>query len=257
MDRRKKHSVPLETVKKSLEVLERVNTCPNLRISDLARSTGQSRGSVQRGLDTLVELGYVLKDEPSKKYRVANRVLNLSRGYGFGGLIADLSRDLVQGATQKICWPLVLTRPRGLDLEILATTQDQNPFAIQKLSFGDKIPFFESASSRVFLACNSKHVRNNYFEILSQIEPDHERVAVIKASVRQAKRQGYAFYQTHKDPEKAIAVPVVVGTNCYVCLVARFIGSALTETDAVKQLLPTLEATAADIGDEISRITPG
>lgn len=252
MDQPKKmDAVPLETVKKSLAILELLNTFPNMRISDLARSSGHSRPSVQRTLSTLIELGYVFKEESSKKYRVTNRVLNLSRGYNYSSLIASASKTFILTASQSISWPLILTRPRGMELEILATTQDQNPFALQKLSSGDRIPFFESASSRVFLACNPEHIRDSYFGILSRMDLDREGVALVKAGVNLASKRGFAFYKKHKDPEKAMAVPIMVGTCCHACLVVRFFDSALSEADAAKELLPTLVATAADIGQEI------
>ncbi len=250
-------SASLRSVKRSFTVLELLNTFPNARLSELARLTDQSRSSVQRSLNKLIELGYVFKEDSSKKYRVTNRVLNLSGGYDLSSVIASASEQIVQNASRKISWPLILTRPRGTDFEVLVTTQDQNPYAIEKLGFGDRVPFFESASGRVFLAHSTTSIRKGYFNKSAQMGLDRGQLAAVKEAVKLSLRQGFAFYQKEKDREKAMAVPVMVGTHCQACLVARFFGSALTERNAVKELLPTLEATAADIGDEISRFSVG
>lgn len=241
----------LSTVQKSLKVLELLNTSPNQQTSELSRETGFSRPSVQRVLHTLSTLGYIVRDERTKRYRPTDRVLNLSMGYTFNSRLASLAEPLILSAAKSIAWPLILTRPNGLELEVLATTQNKNPFAIQKLTAGHRIPLTDSASGRVYLAHSSQLIRDNYLTLASEQAESNESVGVFRSDIIHAQNTGYAFYQKKGEAEKSLAVPILMDNQCCAGLVVRFISSALRETVAIKQVLPTLTSTAAIIGHQL------
>lgn len=241
----------LSTVQKSLNVLELLNKSPNLNTSEIARETGQSRPSVQRVLHTLGELGYLARDEKSKRYRPTDRVLSLSMGYTFSNHVARIAAPLIQTASKSIAWPLLLTRPHGLELEVLATTQNRNPFAIQRLSAGHRIPLIHSASGRVYLANSPDHIRENYLTLIADTAEDQEPMAAFKADIKQAHRQGYAFYQQTGEAERALAVPIMAQNECCAGLVVRYISSAVKQSSVLQDLLPVLTSTASIIGHEL------
>lgn len=243
----------LSTVHKSLTILELLNDSPNINTSEISRATTFSRPSVQRVLHTLQKLGYIVRDEKSKRFRPTDRVLKLSMGYTFSNHIAAIAAPIIQSTSRHIPWPIILTRPNGLELEVLATTQTKNPFAIQKLSAGHRIPLKESATGRVYLASSSKQIRENYLTLMSQSETEQESMAAFKADIQRAQRQRFAFFQKKGELEKSLAVPITTQNECCAGLVVRFISSAVKESEAVKNLVPALTSTASIISHELDQ----
>lgn len=144
-------------------------------------------------------------------------------------------------------------RPNGTDIEVLFTTQSNNPFGIQKLSVGHRIPLKDSASGRVYLASSSHQIRENYLAMLSQSGTGNESVAALKVDIQCAQRQNFAFFQRSDELEKSLAVPIITQNECCAGLVIRFVSSALTESAAIKKLVPVLTSAATLIGHELDQ----
>lgn len=237
----------LRTAERALLVLEVLNRSPSLNTSEIARVTGLSRATAFRILGTLENVGYIAREDKSKTYRLTRRVLNLSSGYRLAESISAVSQEIIRDASESLIWPLVLARPNQLEMQVLASTGFDNPFAIKRSAPGDGAPFLETASARIFIAKQNPEIQDQYFTLLRSVAADHESLEAFRADVKRAARQGYAIFQKAQSLEKAISVPIVRDEKAIAALSARFIASALSDTDAIHQVWPTLSTVAKEL----------
>jgi IclR family pca regulon transcriptional regulator len=90
------HSQSLE---RGLAILSAFRTGRSLiGVSELARELGLGRSTTHRYVATLARLGYLQQDEPSRRYRLGMRVLDL----GFSALNSMELRDLAEPHLQRL-----------------------------------------------------------------------------------------------------------------------------------------------------------
>ncbi|MES0883944.1 IclR family transcriptional regulator [Roseibium sp. SCP14] len=146
---------------KGLSILEIfAGTHRELSIKEASQVTGFERSQVQRLLNTLHVVGYLEKDEKTKRYRLAGRVLDLAFNFQNGHPLVDAARphlvalgDSVNaGVTcclhddlELIC---VHRIPRRSYMETSGTIEVLNPSAY----FGERQPAYCTAAGRSILA---------------------------------------------------------------------------------------------------------
>lgn len=74
----------------------------NLSISDLVSITGLNRSAVQRFLYTLESLGYLTKDESTKRYSLTPKVMCLGYNYLKGERLVEIATPLLLEARKRI-----------------------------------------------------------------------------------------------------------------------------------------------------------
>ncbi len=85
------------TVIKALNVLETVaESVQPLTLSEIAAQVGFDRSTTYRLLNTLVDAGYLLRDDGPKKYRLSYRLLSLSRNLLAENEVLRASREVLE-----------------------------------------------------------------------------------------------------------------------------------------------------------------
>ena len=79
----------IEPVRRSFAILEALSRRPHGTILELTAETGLPRPTVVRLLQTLIELGYVLRISRQLGYRLTDRVLGLAQGIRFIDQLVD------------------------------------------------------------------------------------------------------------------------------------------------------------------------
>ncbi len=244
----------LQTVHKALDVLELLNRSQYLTASEIARRAGLPRSTTCRIISTLERRGYLERAQGANVYQVSSRVHRLSQGYDLSKQTADIARSVVQQAKPSMIWPLEMSRLDGLEMETMVSTDFDNPYAIVRRPCGTRYPVINAASGRIAVASLESSRRSDYLSEIGQTY-DFEPLAVheFRAAVQVAEAAGFAVHQETRDPEKTIAVPVIVSGSVIGALAARFIPSVVSDTQAISELLPQLKAMTKSI---ISGLSP-
>ena len=86
----------IEPVRRSFAILEALSRQPHGTILELTAETGLPRPTVVRLLQTLIELGYVLRISRQLGYRLTDRVLGLAQGIRFIDQLVDAAAPHMQ-----------------------------------------------------------------------------------------------------------------------------------------------------------------
>jgi IclR family mhp operon transcriptional activator len=219
-------------------------------VSAIARAVNLPRATAGRIVATLKSLGYLDEDTAAQGVRASRRVLNLAKGFA-----PDLDRmaqirTSLSGFTRKLKWPLVFTRPSGIQVEIAATTDLESPLAIDRYHVGFRLPMCDSASGAAMLAASSDTVRERVYGMLEQEQgtsPKAAAVSELQARIRRAETQGYAWHRRAGKREAVMAIPVRDGAEALGAVGIRYIHSAMTPDDVARNLLPHVREAAAAV----------
>lgn len=246
----------LRTAARAFEVLETLSVSASLTVTEISRLSGLPRATVTRMATTLEKLGYVVRDKPSKRYHLTKQVLKLSAGVTLENIIADEARPIVERASRATMWPLALASPRGLEMEVLVSTDFDNPYTVNHFTVGQRNPMVETATARVFLGFCDPSKRDHLFDALRASGVDRELLSIFSADVRTSGLCGYSVFQKAGRPEKVLAVPILRDKHAVAALCIRYFSSIVADSDARKDLLPILQSTAYEISPLLIDIHP-
>ncbi len=91
-----------------------------LSLSEIAKFSGLSMGSVQRITHTLEQLGYLVKAPSSRKYRLGIRLMTLSANYLEADLLVDCANPYLSELSNSCLETVSLTEPCGLNMIYMA-----------------------------------------------------------------------------------------------------------------------------------------
>jgi len=133
------------TAFKALRVFEAVALSPQpVTLSDVADLVDIDKSTTYRMLNTLVESGYVVRDEPSKRYSLSYKVVSLSRNLLAENEISRVCRQVLEGLTN--------TTHETVHLNILDGTQT---ILIQKVKGTQLVAVDFQLGDRSQLHCTS------------------------------------------------------------------------------------------------------
>lgn len=250
MDSKTDDVAQIRSAKRVLMVLEYVNQEGPTTVSAIARAVSLPRATAGRIVATLKSLGYLDEDSAAQGVRASRRVLNLAKGFEPDMDRMAQIRTSLSGFTRKLKWPLVFTRPSGVNVEIAATTDLESPLAIDRYHVGFRLPMCDSASGAVMLAASSETVRERVYGMLEQEQGTAAKTTAVnelQARIRRAEAQGYAWHRRAGKREAVMAIPVRDGNDALGAVGIRYIHSALTPDDVARTLLPQVREAAAAV----------
>lgn len=185
-------------------------------LRDIAREAGISLGAAQRFTHTLVRLGYLRKDDRSRRYRLAPKTLDLAYRYLHASPLVELATPYVAEVRQEAQETVNLSELDGC--EIVALIRMPSPRMLNpSATIGRRLPAFCTAGGRCMLAAL----------------PENEAAAIVQASDRrpltartitdpaevmvriaQARQDGFALADEETAPGLiAIAAPILGGNG--------------------------------------------
>src|SRR6266516_3667461 len=128
---------------------------PLLGVSDLSREVGLSRSTAHRYIATLAELGYLQQDQPTRKYRLGPRVLDL----GFSAIssmdLRELAAPHLQALSDETGHTVNLAVLDGVDIVYIercrTSRQGQREIDLN-LHVGSRLPAYCTSLGKVLLA---------------------------------------------------------------------------------------------------------
>nr|WP_201296880.1 IclR family transcriptional regulator [Halomonas tianxiuensis] len=118
-----------------------------LSLSEIARLSGMSMGSVQRITHTLEQLGYLIKVPASRKYRIGIKILTVASQYLEADLLVDCANPYLSDLSNRCLETVSLTEPSGLEMVYVARFTSRHYIPIH-MPIGSRVPMYCTASGR-------------------------------------------------------------------------------------------------------------
>lgn len=203
----------MQTVERALGILlaftegDRV-----LGVSEIARSRGLPKSAVHRILGTLVQTGFVERDEVSGRYRLGPRAVDL-------GIVAMGTAD-VRAVALPIMQELSRRTGETVTLSMLVgrervyVSQVEGPKTVRMtVKLGARFPLYAGASGRAILAALSQAERDAYLETVELRPITGETItsrARLEEELTRVRELHYAASAGERDPwAAAVAAPLV------------------------------------------------
>jgi IclR family transcriptional regulator, pca regulon regulatory protein len=232
---------------------------PARGISDLARELALTRSTTHRYVATLATLGYLKRDDTTRKYRLGPRVLDL----GFSVLASLELREIAAPHLRR------LTDVTGYTSN-LAIRDDTDVILIDRirgrrgryhhlefsLHVGSRIPAYCSATGKALLAFLPSPDLDRLLERINLVQRGPKTLTsknALLAELEQVRRTGLATNDEELESAlRSIAAPVRSRTGEVVAAVNVAIPwSPAAISELAKQIGPTVRTTAGEIAAQV------
>ncbi len=98
--------IPVESVRRAINVLHELNRQRVSSVRHLHQATGLPKPTIVRLLNTFIALGYVVNDQRRGGYQVTSLVRSLSSGFHGDPLVVEAARPWAIAFTRRFQWPV-------------------------------------------------------------------------------------------------------------------------------------------------------
>ncbi len=249
----------IQSLERGLQILELLNRQTGLTANQVAKQSGLTRGTAFRVLETLRNLGYLLRDPDSGCYWLQRRVCALADGFIEEAWINQIARPELEALGHELVWPLTITTPSGISMLVRINTDFQSPLSKNRFTIGHRVSLVASASGKAYLAyCEPEH-RALLINLVVKSSPRLEdKIARNNQGMRtilsQVRREGFA---TMSDGDRsAVAVPILSKGHPLASLAMRFFGSAIRANGIRRDVVPLLKGAAEKIARAFETAPP-
>ena len=202
----------MDSVKSVLRIIEAVATSPEIGVSDLSRQLQQPKTTVQRGLMTLHEAGWIRPtNEPRRRWKITSKLFMLSRSAETEARLRRAALPIMQSLrdeTQETTH-LMVREERHL---VLIERVD-SPLALRTVrDLGSRSPLHTSANGKAYLAHLSAREQEDYLngKLSALTENSKTDPDLIRRDLAQIRKLGYATNIGELDLHvHAVAAPVM------------------------------------------------
>ncbi len=124
---------------------------PSLKVSEIAEMTGLDQATVLRFVYTLEHLGYLVRDEETKRYRQSVRMLSLSLPAREGLTVREVALPVMFELSGKINETVKLAVLDGVEIVIIALVEVLDKL-VYRTPIGHRSPAYCTAQGKVLLA---------------------------------------------------------------------------------------------------------
>ncbi|MFN8450372.1 MAG: IclR family transcriptional regulator [Anaerolineae bacterium] len=199
------------TTLKALRILEAVaDSSQPVSLSDVAAVVGTDKSTAYRMLNTLVDAGYLVRDEASKRYRMSYKVVSLSRNLLAENEVFQLSRQVLERLATVTHETVHLCVLDGSATVLVQKVKGTQLVAVD-FQIGDRSPLHCTSIGKGLLAYqDARYIE----EIIAAGLPPMARNTItepdrFRAEMHRVRAQGYAV-DDHEfdDTMRCIAAPI-------------------------------------------------
>ncbi|MCF7855626.1 MAG: IclR family transcriptional regulator [Candidatus Pacebacteria bacterium] len=200
----------VQSVERALHLLEVVDAAGSKGVgcSELASDVGLKTPTTHNLLNTLLVLGYVRRDEGSKRYSLGNRALALGRGRTAMNRLAAMARRPLMELNDAVNETVILAVCSERQRHTIVSLESQHDLRVGAATGVDG-NFYDTATGRALLAQLSDDERTALCEDLGAREgawPEARTEAQFSAALAGIVEAGAVML--HKDHVEALAVPL-------------------------------------------------
>lgn len=243
---------PVESVCRAFAILEAVNELHIATVNGIHAETGFPKSTIVRMLETLMSVGYIVRDNMCGGYRVTGKVAHLSAGYTGIPRIIEVARPLALELTRRIKWPIGLGVIDGDAISIQFWTGTVSPVVHTNTVLGLRPDLRSTAMGRAYLAfCPGHELEDHVARFRQDTEtpfgPAEERQ--LRALLDRVRTDGYAARDPRTKPYRmtTLGVPLLEDDAIQAVMSVSFFRSAVRSEQIREQILTPLMATRANI----------
>ncbi|MBL8471050.1 MAG: helix-turn-helix domain-containing protein [Rhodocyclaceae bacterium] len=256
----------IRSLERGLEVLALFDEPRSYGLAEIHQRTGIAKATLLRILLTLEQKKLVWRAIADGAYRrtrgVVPRNLTEERCFRTG----ELAAPFLERLQKKAIWPSDLLVYRDYKLELVESSRRRSNLGIQLYRVGYRVDLFLSAPGRAFLAFCSPERLTDILDDASRNPPKNLRAqSVIRNELDQileeTRRLGYGGRDSlfggsdldirdYDDLLDAIAVPVIGKQGLIGCMNMVWPRKYRLRAKIVREFLPEMQQTAADIANE-------
>lgn len=246
----------INSLEKGLLVLKAFTPdSPEMTLGEIAEATGCSKSSVQRLCHTLHMLGYLQKDEKSKRFRPALKYLDFSWCYLHSDPLVRLATPRLIDLGMKLKITVNMAELDGTD--IVFTIRNPHSRAPYYSTFlGRRVPAVLTTAGRVLLSFKSDEEVQEIIEswdgqnplyLTNKVIDDRDK---IMEEIQLARKQGYSITESLGASSSLIniSVPVMDSRgNPIAAIQVPLLASEWDRERIVQEILPHMIETANSI----------
>jgi IclR family transcriptional regulator, mhp operon transcriptional activator len=243
---------------RGLDVLLAIDSSSAVTLTELQRQTGIPKATLQRILKTLVQAGWVERNELEMRYVRSVAPGTSTAQEKWRAQVATLSAPSRWAQQRTIPWPLDIAVREGVDMLILDDHRPSNGLSVNYRVLGFRPHMLVSSLGRCYLSFCPDRERQSILATLARSKKTFDHLAQesdeLRRELTQARRQGYATRKqaaTGTDsPEHfgALSVPIFSESVLVACLSCSWLPDVTHESDIARAHLSSLRATAEAIG---------
>lgn len=225
--------------------------------AEICRATGLSRAVVRRCLYTLCESGYV--SQSKDRFRLEAGVLSLAQPYVSEPkslpTVAQPFLESVSQQTNESCSLAVIDRD---DVVYVARSATRRIMTVS-LMVGSRLPAGSTSLGRVLLANRPAEALNSYLQrnqLIAHTDKSITSKREFRAEIGRIREKGFAIVDQELEIGlRSIAVPVKESGRTIAAMNIGVQATRISRSNLTNQLLPTLRATAQQLGEQWTRAT--
>jgi DNA-binding IclR family transcriptional regulator len=141
-----------QSIEKGLAILAAFGSrSRHMGLAEIAQAAGITRSSAQRIAFTLQALGYVIKDPFTRKYELANKVMEIGCNYLETNALIDSANPFLSAMNSACDETVTLTEPCGTNMVYVATFTSRKPIVVH-MTIGSRMPMYCTSAGRAFLS---------------------------------------------------------------------------------------------------------
>jgi IclR family mhp operon transcriptional activator len=242
----------VRALNRGLDLLEILNQNDGACIASLAQDADLPLATAYRMMETLISRGLVAKGDDGASYWLTGQVSALSNGYAEDSLMVQVAGPLLDALCENTEWPISLTLPIGIRMEVRAHTDFLTPLVLVKVPIGHTISMINSAAGLAYLAHCTESQRDILLSMIFEspafdaFEESLRDRSVVDTVLREAQSSGHSYLSTD-NTYAALGVPIIFGGVPVAALSVRYFKSVISRADAVKLHLGMVTKAALDI----------
>jgi IclR family transcriptional regulator, pca regulon regulatory protein len=223
-----------------------------MRLSDVAASTGLTRAAARRFLLTLVELGYVRFDDG--RFSLRPRVLDLGYSYLSGLSFAEIAQPHMEALVHELNESSSMSVLDDLDVVYVVRVPTRRIMTIT-LAVGTRLPAYATSMGRVLLAAlppEELEERLSRIELHKYTQHTITSKAALRAAIEKVAADGYATVDEElEEGLRSAAVPIRDAAGSVAALNISVHASRADMRTLRKRFVPKVLETAAEIESDI------
>lgn len=221
---------------------------------EINRFVDLPRPTIHRLCQTLIDEGFVVRDEATRKLRPARRMRAMAAGILNASHVHIARHQIMREIGAALGETVNFVVPEAEGMRYLDRVETDWPLRVQ-LPIGSHVPFHCTASGKCFLASMTPRATKRFIEALSLkrcTERTLTEAADLGKELKKIRQAGFAVDQAEFiDQMNAVAVPVFSSDGRFVAALAAHGPSSRLTTDHFDEFAVILKAGATRITNDV------
>lgn len=238
---------------RGLKVIEALSEMGWAKVGELSTAVEIDRSSLYRLINTLVQLGYVVRRKEDGAVALTVKIAHLADGLRDGDVVAQIAAPFLRELTKEVLWPSDFASFIRGSVTIRFSTHKISPMSVHRGVIGKNRHLFRSAIGSAILSAMTPAELDAALDIVERLGGEEAEEArnrhAVNRLVETVREAGYASSIGALESNiSAIAIPVF-GPDRRVAGAVNliFFRRAMTSTEAAARHLPAMRRCVGQI----------